>query len=680
MKTIFFKCLILIIPSFCFCTNLSAQSVAINTDGSTANTSALLDVKSTTKGMLIPRMSKVQRNSIVPPANGLIVYVNAPDTVGLCFYDGAVWKWMEEKGTGWSLTGNSGTNPSTNFIGTNDFNDLAFSVSGFERMRLTKEAELGISENDPKYALDVRTGFAAVNNCLNNGIRIKRNFANNDCETGLLLGYPIAANEENNALIWNYGNISAQPKNMLFGLGNVEIMRLTSNRELGINVQSPKYNLDVTMGSTGLNPCVRGGLRLNTFTNTSDCDKGFFLGFDSMGVQNKISLWNFTPNASSINQFFRFGFGPNFSQEPPPTGFGEAMRILPPGQGVGIGITAPLSMLHLMNNTGNGMPIGLMVSKSGLPGPEFRGFYSGLDPTINNPTGNDGMVWNYQNADIKFGTNDMERMIISSGGSVGIGTSNPGFPLTFNSTYGNKISLDRNSGLNTGFGIQDKLLQIYVRSNQDTIAFGYGNSSSFNQRAKFINDGELGMSLTGRMELSTGTQSAGIWLKDNANTSSPGFMGMATDEYIGFYGNGGAGWGFAMNTTDGNIGIGTLTPSEKLHVIGNILATGTITPSDARYKKGIQPIKNSLERLQQLIGVTYRFNQTAFPEWRFDNNMQYGLIAQEVEKVFPEMVKTIDNEKGYKGVDYVKLIPVLIEAIKDQQKQIDDLKILIKNK
>jgi len=68
--------------------SIFSQSLSINTDGSAAGASAMLDVKSTTKGLLIPRMSKTQRNAIAAPANGLIVYVNAPDTVGLCFYDG----------------------------------------------------------------------------------------------------------------------------------------------------------------------------------------------------------------------------------------------------------------------------------------------------------------------------------------------------------------------------------------------------------------------------------------------------------------------------------------------------------------------------------------------------------------------------------------------------------------
>ena len=131
-----------------------------------------------------------------------------------------------------------------------------------------------------------------------------------------------------------------------------------------------------------------------------------------------------------------------------------------------------------------------------------------------------------------------------------------------------------------------------------------------------------------------------------------------------------------LNGALGNVGIGTETPSQKLHVIGNILATGTITPSDIRYKINIQPLKGALSNLLQLNGVTYYLNSQEFPEWKFEDNLQYGLIAQEVEKVYPGIVKNID-QNGYKGVDYVKLIPVLIESIKEQQKQIDEQRKMI---
>jgi len=61
----------------------------------------------------------------------------------------------------------------------------------------------------------------------------------------------------------------------------------------------------------------------------------------------------------------------------------------------------------------------------------------------------------------------------------------------------------------------------------------------------------------------------------------------------------------------------------------------------------------------------------------FDKETQLGFIAQEFEKVIPELVRT--DENGYKSIDYVKLTPVLVEAIREQQKQIDELKQLVQS-
>ena len=94
---------------------LIAQSVGINTDGSIPNTSALLDVKSTAKGFLMPRMTTVQRNAIVAPASGLLVFDT--DFNSFWYYGGTSWISLN---TGWSLSGNSSTNPATHFIGTTD--------------------------------------------------------------------------------------------------------------------------------------------------------------------------------------------------------------------------------------------------------------------------------------------------------------------------------------------------------------------------------------------------------------------------------------------------------------------------------------------------------------------------------------------------------------------------------
>ena len=139
---------------------------------------------------------------------------------------------------------------------------------------------------------------------------------------------------------------------------------------------------------------------------------------------------------------------------------------------------------------------------------------------------------------------------------------------------------------------------------------------------------------------------------------------------------------------DGRVGIGITVPQHSLHVVGNILASGTVqavgipTPSDIRYKKNILPITSALKTVMALSGYTYLLRKEEFPEWSFDSKPQYGLIAQEVETVLPELVYT--GADGYKAIEYSRIIPFLIESIKEQQKQIDELKklvvTLIKNK
>jgi trimeric autotransporter adhesin len=119
--------------------NAYSQSFSINTDNSLADTSAILDVKSSAKGMLIPRMTKTQRNTIFQPAAGLMVFQNGPDSTGFYFYDGSKWLWMISTGnmqgadsTSWKRTGNTGTNPASNFVGTTDNQPLSFRVNNIK--------------------------------------------------------------------------------------------------------------------------------------------------------------------------------------------------------------------------------------------------------------------------------------------------------------------------------------------------------------------------------------------------------------------------------------------------------------------------------------------------------------------------------------------------------------------
>ena len=127
---------------------------------------------------------------------------------------------------------------------------------------------------------------------------------------------------------------------------------------------------------------------------------------------------------------------------------------------------------------------------------------------------------------------------------------------------------------------------------------------------------------------------------------------------------------------DGDVTIGTATAVEKLTVTGNICATGTIGAcSDARYKRGIATLDNPLEIISKLRGVDFKWRADEFPEKQFSEKPQVGFIAQEIKEILPGVVSK--GADGYYSVDYSRLTPVLVEAIKDQQNQIDELQILV---
>lgn len=134
---------------------------------------------------------------------------------------------------------------------------------------------------------------------------------------------------------------------------------------------------------------------------------------------------------------------------------------------------------------------------------------------------------------------------------------------------------------------------------------------------------------------------------------------------------------------NGRVGIGTIQPTSGscdpgrkqkilLDVNGLINSTGALLTSDRRFKKDIENIPNSLELVRKIQGTKYHFNQEAFPDRNFGGGLQYGFIAQELEQVIPEA--TVLNSDGYYAVNYTMLIPVLAEAIKEQDKTVTELR------
>src|SRR5690554_994889 len=157
------------------------------------------------------------------------------------------------------------------------------------------------------------------------------------------------------------------------------------------------------------------------------------------------------------------------------------------------------------------------------------------------------------------------------------------------------------------------------------------------------------------------------------------FQGGATTNGIGTAGIGGIGiFGQA-----GGYGVNLAAYfSGNINVAGQGIATlGFFTASDERLKSEITPISNALERISNLSGYHYLFHSKVY-DLKNDKttesvSKQYGVIAQEVEKEFPEMVtnkayfKTAGDDTEYKSVNYNELVPVLIEAIKELNDKVD---------
>jgi hypothetical protein len=104
-------------------------------------------------------------------------------------------------------------------------------------------------------------------------------------------------------------------------------------------------------------------------------------------------------------------------------------------------------------------------------------------------------------------------------------------------------------------------------------------------------------------------------------------------------------------------------------IYGSLYVTNSSSPSDKRFKKNIKTLDNSLLKLQSIRGVSYEYRVNEFPKFNFKKGTQIGFIAQEIETQFPELVDTLKG--GFKVINYQAFSAILVEAVNEQQKNIE---------
>jgi hypothetical protein len=386
----------------------------------------------------------------------------------------------------------------------------------------------------------------------------------------------------------------------------------------------------------------------------------------------------------------------------------NAMVVLKNGK-VGIGVDAPLEQLHttgtirfsglvdgtgtqavMVNSTGN-------LSKRTLNTVAFNG-YSETDPTW---TGNANITDKIsRTGNIGIGASATNPTYLLSVGYNGVGLDSPdGNTLTFN-TSGTERMCVYNANLGIGCFTPNYKLSIgnnttglhnpvsnalsIITNDLERVRIGdngnvsIGTTSTTNNRLRVISSVSGGTNSTGYFE---NEHTSGLALRATSNSSDGTILSI--QEGSGYslrcdgYDSYPTGWFVAMIVKGRNVGIGNSNPGQKLDISdgnGRVESGYSwLTNSDIRYKQNITTLENSLQKISKIRGIRYDLKEE--DQLVAGKGKHIGFIAQELEKEFPEFVVTEEN--GYKSVSYDKMTAVIVEAVKEQQSEIDELKKIV---
>jgi len=444
---------------------------------------------------------------------------------------------------------------------------------------------------------------------------------------------------------------------------------------------------------------------------------GAALGHDAYALAEELSLTTYYPSPKGAYQTLSSTSTSHFATYEGGVGIGTAdpgtAKLAVMGGDVGIGTTTPDSLRP------GSVPAARAVSIT----PDLSSDGQWTDINIRGRADNGGTVarLNFQNTASNYniaaigvhgdGTANSGRMSfwtmnngayvravdIDKAGNVGIGTMSPGAPLEiYKTTDGTLLRLTRHGVANWDFrieetspyGLRPGSLAIVPGVGNTDLGIGIQGSGTGLIGLVVKNSGNVGIGTADPLDFlhvakeraNNGTDNlAQIVISGSGATGDRLLLGYNTAADNGFIQsvhNAANYTSLLLNPNGGNVGIGRVPSSTyKLDVAGDILANTTSYPSDARLKANIQPLSGVLERLQSIRAVTFEWNEAAQAlGYASRPGRQIGLLAQEVGTVFPEIVSAVTEENSYRGLDYSRLTAVLLEAIKEQQAQIEELR------